>query len=111
MARIVQSGAKVVIKSGVGRVVWNRPHLHLGHRGAVQRCTDIDEIPFLAVSRSLGDLWSYSAELDQFMVFPEADGVITVQVACHRCFIFGTHGLWNMFSPSAAVTAVQEVER
>jgi hypothetical protein len=56
MARIVQSGAKVVIKSEVGRVVWNRPHLHLGHRGTVQRCTDIDEISFLAVSGSLGDL-------------------------------------------------------
>jgi hypothetical protein len=46
------------------------------------------------------------------MVFLEADvGVITMEVGYHCCFVFGTHRLWNMFSPSAAVTAVQEVER
>lgn len=53
-ARIVQSGGKVVSKSGVPRVVWNRPRL--GHRGPVRRSTHIDEIPFLAVARSLGKL-------------------------------------------------------
>jgi protein phosphatase 1D len=44
----------VVSKSGVPRVVWNRPRL--GHRGPVRRSTHIDEIPFLAVARSLGEL-------------------------------------------------------
>ena len=37
----------------------------------IRRSTHIDEIPFLAVSRSLGDLWSYNAELDEFIVSPE----------------------------------------
>jgi protein phosphatase 1D len=50
--RIHQSGVKVVCKSGVPRVVWNRPKV--GHRGMVRRSTHIDEIPFLAVARSLG---------------------------------------------------------
>lgn len=50
--RIEQSGGKVVNKSGVPRVVWNRPRL--GHQGPVRRSTPIDEIPFLAVARSLG---------------------------------------------------------
>ncbi|XP_023704224.1 uncharacterized protein LOC111862788 isoform X2 [Cryptotermes secundus] len=109
-ARIVQSGGKVVSKSGVPRVVWNRPRL--GHRGPVRRSTHIDEIPFLAVARSLGDLWSYNSELDQFVVSPEPDvGVITVEVGCHRCLVFGTDGLWNMLSPNAAVAAVQEAEQ
>ena len=51
--RIHQSGGKVVCKSGVPRVVWNRPKV--GHRGMVRRSTHIDEIPFLAVARSLGN--------------------------------------------------------
>lgn len=45
-------------KSGVPRVVWNRPRL--GHRGPVRRSTHIDEIPFLAVARSLGKLCKVS---------------------------------------------------
>jgi hypothetical protein len=36
MARIVQSGAKVVIRSGAGRVVWNRPHLQFGARDIIK---------------------------------------------------------------------------
>lgn len=52
MTRIQESGGKVVSKSGVPRVVWNRPRL--GHKGPVRRSTHIDEIPFLAVARSLG---------------------------------------------------------
>ncbi|PSN41293.1 Protein phosphatase 1D [Blattella germanica] len=109
-ARITQSGGKVVSKSGVPRVVWNRPRL--GHRGPVRRSTHIDEIPFLAVARSLGDLWSYNSELDQFVVSPEPDvGVINVEVGRHRCLIFGTDGLWNMLSPNAAVAIVQSAEK
>lgn len=49
----------MVSKSGVPRVVWNRPRL--GHRGPVRRSTHIDEIPFLAVARSLGKLCKVSA--------------------------------------------------
>lgn len=39
-------------KSGVNRVVWKRPRLT--HNGPVRRSTVIDQIPFLAVARSLG---------------------------------------------------------
>ena len=51
-SRIQDSGGKVVLKSGVPRIVWNRPKV--GHRGPVRRSTHVDEIPFLAVARSLG---------------------------------------------------------
>ena len=53
MTRIMDSGGKVVDKSGVPRVVWNRPKS--GHKGPVRRSTPMDEIPFLAVARSLGE--------------------------------------------------------
>ncbi|XP_066583998.1 protein phosphatase 1D [Prorops nasuta] len=110
MIRIQESGGKVVNKSGVPRVVWNRPRI--GHKGPVRRSTHIDEIPFLAVARSLGDLWSYNSELDTFVVSPEPDvKVVTVDVKSHRCLIFGTDGLWNMITHQAAVAIVQAAER
>ena len=71
MARIEGAGGKVVNKSGVPRVVWNRPRV--GHQGPVRRSTPIDEIPFLAVARALGDLWSYNSKRDVFVVSPEPD--------------------------------------
>ncbi|KAL0128190.1 hypothetical protein PUN28_003445 [Cardiocondyla obscurior] len=110
MTRIQESGGKVVSKSGVPRVVWNRPRI--GHKGPVRRSTHMDEIPFLAVARSLGDLWSYNSELNTFVVSPEPDvKVIPVDVKSHRCLIFGTDGLWNMLSPQAAVAIVQATDR
>lgn len=51
--RILESGGLVMNKSGVERVVWKRPRP--GHQGPVLRSTDFDEIPFLAVARSLGN--------------------------------------------------------
>ncbi|XP_032667479.1 uncharacterized protein LOC116842401 isoform X2 [Odontomachus brunneus] len=110
MTRIQDAGGKVISKSGVPRVVWNRPRI--GHKGPVRRSTHMDEIPFLAVARSLGDLWSYNSELNTFVVSPEPDvKVIPVDVKSHRCLIFGTDGLWNMLSPQAAVAIVQATDR
>ncbi|CAG0913918.1 unnamed protein product [Notodromas monacha] len=107
--RIEQCGGKVKYKSGVMRVVWNRPKI--GHKGPVTRSTKIDEIPFLAVARSLGDLWSYNAETDEFVVSPEPDVfVIPIDLTKHRVLIFGTDGLWNMVSPVDAVNSAQETE-
>lgn len=95
---------------GVPRVVWNRPKM--GHQGPVRRSTPIDEIPFLAVARSLGDLWSYNSQINQFIVSPDPDcSVFTIDTNNHRCLIFGTDGLFNMLSPQNAVYIVQTAER
>ena len=84
--RITQCGGKVICKSGVPRVVWNRPRM--GHKGPVRRSTHIDEIPFLAVARSLGDLWSYNSEENVFVVSPEPDiRVYPVDITRHRCLV------------------------
>lgn len=107
--RILNSGGKVVTKSGVPRVVWNRPRI--GHRGPVRRSTPIDEIPFLAVARSLGDLWSYNSALNEFVVSPDPDvKVIKIDPKNFRCLIFGTDGLWNVLSPTEAVEHAFEAE-
>lgn len=108
--RIQRSGGKVVVKSGVPRVVWNRPKP--GNRGQVRRTTPIDEIPFLAVARSLGDFWSYNPALNKFVVSPDPDvRVIRINPARFRCLIFGTDGLWNVVSANAAVEIVRDAEQ
>lgn len=110
MIRIQECGGKVVAKAGVPRVVWNRPRI--GHQGPIRRSTPIDEIPFLAVARSLGDLWSYNSRLNQFIVSPNPDcGVIAIDTSIHRCLIFGTDGLFNMMSPEMAVSIVHQTEK
>ncbi|KZS12065.1 putative Phosphatase 1D protein [Daphnia magna] len=110
IGRIQEAGGKVVWKAGVPRVVWNRPKI--GHQGPVLRSTHIDEIPFLAVARSLGDLWSFNSASNQFVVSPEPDvNTMTIDVSRHRCLILGTDGLWNMIPPQRAVEVVQHIDR
>jgi len=108
--RITQCGGKVICKSGVPRVVWNRPKM--GHKGPVRRSTHIDEIPFLAVARSLGDLWSYNSEENVFVVSPEPDiRVYPVDISRHRCLVLGTDGAWNMLTPQNAISTVCLAEK
>ena len=100
----------MICKSGVPRVVWNRPKM--GHKGPVRRSTHIDEIPFLAVARSLGDLWSYNSEENVFVVSPEPDiRVYPVDINQHRCLVLGTDGAWNMLTPQNAISTVCMAER
>ncbi|KAK7925058.1 hypothetical protein WMY93_007368 [Mugilogobius chulae] len=100
--RIERLGGSVMKKSGVNRVVWKRPRLT--HNGPVRRSTVIDQIPFLAVARSLGDLWSYDFYSGEFVVSPEPDTtVMTLDPKKHHYIIIGSDGLWNMMPPKNAV--------
>lgn len=51
--RIEEAGGRVQDKAGVQRVVWSRPKLD--HTGPITRNTELTDIPFLAVARSLGN--------------------------------------------------------
>ncbi|XP_056127167.1 protein phosphatase, Mg2+/Mn2+ dependent, 1Da [Rhinichthys klamathensis goyatoka] len=105
--RIEGLGGSVIKKSGVNRVVWKRPRLT--HNGPVRRSTVIDQIPFLAVARALGDLWSYDFYSGEFVVSPEPDtAVIKLDLKQHRYIILGSDGLWNMVSPQEAVSICQD---
>ncbi|EDW26512.1 GL12942 [Drosophila persimilis] len=107
-SRIQRSGGMVAIKSGVPRVVWNRPR-DPQHRGPIRRRTVIDDIPFLAVARSLGDLWSYNSRCKEFVVSPDPDvKVVKIDPNMFRCLIFGTDGLWNVVTAQEAVDAVRK---
>lgn len=101
--RIEGLGGSVIKKSGVNRVVWKRPRLT--HNGPVRRSTVIDQIPFLAVARALGDLWSYDFLSGEFVVSPEPDtSVVVLDPRKHRYVILASDGVWNMLPPQEAVT-------
>ncbi|KAL7017632.1 hypothetical protein ACKWTF_010459 [Chironomus riparius] len=107
--RIEEAGGKVIEKIGIHRVVWYRPRFP--HQGPIRRNTRIEEIPFLAVARSLGDLWSYNWKTDKFMVSPEPDvAVYEIDSSKHRCLIFASDGLWNIMDGQTAVDLVYEAE-
>ncbi|XP_053130486.1 protein phosphatase 1D [Hemicordylus capensis] len=107
--RIEGLGGSVINKSGVNRVVWKRPRLT--HNGPVRRSTVIDQIPFLAVARALGDLWSYDFYSGEFVVSPEPDtSVHTLDPQKHKYIILGSDGLWNMIAPQEAISMCQDHE-
>ncbi|XP_071791104.1 uncharacterized protein [Asterias amurensis] len=100
--RIEAIGGQVLAKNGVQRVVWERTKL--SHTGPVRRSTNVDKIPFLAVARSLGDLWSYSTLHDDYVVSPSPDishHILNPKV--HKCLVLGSDGLWNMLSSSESI--------
>ncbi|KPP69835.1 protein phosphatase 1D-like [Scleropages formosus] len=105
--RIEGLGGSIMKKSGVNRVVWKRPRL--SHNGPVRRSTVMDQIPFLAVARALGDLWSYDFYSGQFVVSPEPDvRVMALDPQQHRYIILGSDGLWNVVPAQDAVTLCQD---
>ncbi|XP_078680469.1 protein phosphatase 1D-like [Branchiostoma floridae x Branchiostoma belcheri] len=108
--RIESLGGKVMNKSGVNRVVWHRPKL--SHTGPIRRSTQIDCIPFLAVARSLGDLWSYDYGSGDYLVSPEPDiSVHTVDPRSDKFIVLASDGLWNMMSMQDACNYVMECEQ
>jgi len=112
-ARIEALGGAVVSKAGVQRVVWKRPKVTPpGQPGVMRKSTTIEHIPFLSVSRSLGDLWSYDYAKDDYYVCPEPDvHVLQINPHVHKVLILASDGLWNMLRPQDAVGCVQDVER
>jgi len=104
--RISKAGGEVMNKSGVDRVVWFRPKN--GHKGPITRSTNIDKIPFLAVARSLGDLWSYNPDNDTYVVSPEPDVAVLALTDEDKCLILASDGLWNMLLDYESVRLVQE---
>jgi len=53
-----------------------------------------------------GDLWSYNAEKDAYVVSPKPD-VTVVDINKSHCFvILATDGLWHVVQPAQAVDTV-----
>lgn len=101
-ARIENAGGRVATNS-IPRVVWKRRRLDLH--------PPRDEyVPFLAVSRALGDLWSYDQERDLFVVSPEPDIFVTDLTDKHKFLILASDGVWGVMNGQKAVDIVTQFE-
>lgn len=105
--RIIIAGGRVAAARGVHRVVWKREIDPITGDSP----KEMEEIPFLAVARSLGDFWSYNPENDQFIVSPEPDvRMLKLNANDHRCVILASDGIWGMMDSRESVLYVQKAE-
>jgi protein phosphatase 1D len=110
LKRIRESGGNVLCKAGVHRVVWNRQKF-LSSSTSNRTTIEYEQIPFLAVSRALGDLWSLNNQTNLYSVSPEPElTVIEIDPNRHRCLILASDGLWNMITPEVAVEIVRNCD-
>jgi protein phosphatase 1D len=71
-----------------------------------------ERIPFLAVARSLGDLWSYEMRHDDFLVSPVPDVfAFDLDPRIHKCLILATDGLWNVLKASECVEITRQTDK
>ncbi|KAK0419587.1 hypothetical protein QR680_014221 [Steinernema hermaphroditum] len=104
MHRIESAGGAVMNKAGVNRVVWNRPRR--GHVGPITVDTPVENIPFLAVARALGDLWSYNHVTGEYVVSPDPDVSVVKLDQNVKCMVLGSDGLTNVMNAQQMMDTV-----
>ena len=93
-------------RKGVPRVVWERQR-----SGSGKDSEQVDLVPFLSVSRSLGDFWSFSRKTKNFVVSPKPDVHVHPLDPCEQKFIVvASDGLWNVMSPQEVVEFIWDYE-
>ena len=96
-----------ISRKGVPRVVWERKKMS----DDPDKPPTVDFIPFLSVSRSLGDFWSWSERTQQFVVSPQPDvHVHPLDPSRQRFLVLASDGLWNVMSPQDVVDFVWDYE-
>jgi len=101
----------MISRKGVPRVVWERRR----NRGLLEQEEDedgeVDLIPFLSVSRSLGDFWSFNPRTKQFVVSPRPDvHVLPLNLKEQKFVVVATDGLWNVMTPREVVEFIWDYE-
>ena len=105
-------GGRVMLsRKGVPRVVWERTRTV--YKTTSTKTTDgnlqttttstqqVDLIPFLRVSCSLGDFWSFCHRTNQFVVSPKPDvHVHSLNPQEQKFLVVASDGLWNVMPPS-----------
>ena len=98
----------MVSRKGVPRVVWERRN---GGMLEEEEDSEVDLIPFLSVSRSLGDFWSFNPRTKQFVVSPKPDvHVHPLNPDEQKFIVIATDGLWNVMSPKEVVEFIWDYE-
>ena len=94
-------GGQVALSpKGNMRVVWERQRLGKD---------EVDCLPFLSITRSLGDFWSYNFRTEQFAVSPVPDVVAhPLDLSTQKFVVVASDGLWNVMTPTEVVEFVEE---
>ncbi|ODM91912.1 Protein phosphatase 1D [Orchesella cincta] len=113
--RMRRSGLAVKSTHGIPRVV--------SYQGKTSKDLEVEEekddeapvsfsnSPFLPLARSLGDLWSYCREKQDFLVSPVPDTFVVELDDSFKCLLLATDGLWSVVSEQDAVDTVFHAER
>ena len=90
---------------GVPRVIWEQ------RRNSFVNGEQVDFIPFLSVSRSLGDFWSYCPHSGEYVVSPKPDvRVHSLNPKVQKFIIIASDGLWNVMTPKQVVEFIWDYE-
>ena len=102
---LLAGGRVMVSRKGVPRVVWER------RRNGSVNGDQVDFIPFLSVSRSLGDFWSFCPRSGKFVVSPKPDVYVhALNPKVQKFIIIASDGLWNVMSPKEVVEFIWDYE-
>ncbi|CAJ0942974.1 unnamed protein product, partial [Mesorhabditis belari] len=108
--RITEHGGSVAMKQNCLRVVWERkPHSKpemIYVNGKLELFDGelaLQRVPFLAVTRSLGDLWSWNERTKQYVVSPKPDvSVYELNPEEDVCLVIASDGLTGAMNPILA---------
>ncbi|KAL1284861.1 Protein phosphatase 1D [Trichinella pseudospiralis] len=97
--RLAEVGGEVADTSSGKRVVWNQPVPNADS-------STVMKVPFLNLTRSLGDLWSYNSSSKQFVVSPEPDVKVIRLKKEDACLVIASDGLWNALDAQTVIDSI-----
>ena len=104
----ILGGAVSVSRGGVMRVVWERKHPVETKPGTGESC-QVERIPVLNMSRSLGDLWSVTKD-KKYLISPIPDVYVHYfDLTKDKFVILASDGIWGMIKPQEAVETVYQI--
>ena len=94
-------GSVLPSKAGTMRVVWERKR--------PGKSCEVDKIPLLNMSRSLGDLWSVTKK-GEYLISPKPDVYFrSLDLPDDKFIILASDGLWNVLKPQETVEIVYQL--
>ncbi|KRY54937.1 Protein phosphatase 1D [Trichinella britovi] len=102
--RLAEVGGEVADTNSGKRVVWNQPAVP--NADTSTETPAVVKIPFLNLTRSLGDLWSYNPSSKQYVVSPEPDVSVIQLEKEDACLVIASDGLWNILDAQTVIDIV-----
>ena len=108
----ISTGGQVMLsRKRVPRVVWERTRTINNKDSNNEKTTQVDFIPFLSVSRSLGDFWSFNPRTGHFVVSPKPDVYVhNLDPKQQKFIVIASDGLWNVMTPKEVVEFIWDYE-